>query len=284
MSASRPFSQKPSSHRPTEWLSSSSSFIASTRSRVSGLVCRSLASWASPSSTLTRTGWAGSVAMSTVSFRRPSMIASASFASSPASCRTQSARSWTMSRITSSLASSARAAQRMPLRARHVAVLVDRRGERLAEQRRDLDRCASASATAPLTMPPSRSWSSAFEHVGDQPRGAGADARAFARRRSARKRPTAPATSTLLHPPRDHRRGEEIVLEEVGERVADPVLVARDDRGVRDRQAERMAEQRGHREPVGEAADHRRFGEGADEAEPRIEMARARARRRRPPP
>jgi hypothetical protein len=36
---------------------------------------------------------------------------------------------------------------------------------------------------------------------------------------------------------------QEIVADEVGERLADPVLVARDDRRVRDRQAERMAEQ-----------------------------------------
>ena len=83
----------------------------------------------------------------------------------------------------------------------------------------------------------------------------------------------------VAHPPRDHRGDQEIVLEEVGERVADPVLVARDDRGVRDRQAERVAEQGGDREPVGEAADHRRLGEGLDEAEPRDRRSRTGARR-----
>ena len=68
------------------------------------------------------------------------------------------------------------------------------------------------------------------------------------------------------HPPRHHRRREEIVLEEIRQGIADPVLVARDDRGVRDRQAERMAEQGRDREPVGDATDQTRLGEGADEA------------------
>ena len=70
----------------------------------------------------------------------------------------------------------------------------------------------------------------------------------------------------LAHPPRHDAGRQEIVTEEGGERVADPVLVARDDRRVRDRQAERVAEQRGNGEPVGNAADHRRFGKGAHEA------------------
>ena len=81
------------------------------------------------------------------------------------------------------------------------------------------------------------------------------------------------------HPPRDHRGGEEIVLEEAGERVADPVLVARHDRGVRDGQAERMAEQGGDREPVGDAADQAGLGEGADEAPGGMVIDRARWRR-----
>src|SRR3712207_8646225 len=40
------------------------------------------------------------------------------------------------------------------------------------------------------------------------------------------------------HPPRDHGRDEEISAQEGGERAADPVLVARDDGGVRDGEAE----------------------------------------------
>ena len=74
----------------------------------------------------------------------------------------------------------------------------------------------------------------------------------------------------VAHPPRDDGRNEEILLEEIGQRFADPVLVARDDRGVRDRQAERVAEQSGDREPVGEPADHRRLGERLDVCEPGV--------------
>ena len=85
-----------------------------------------------------------------------------------------------------------------------------------------------------------------------------------------RKRPAAPATSMLRIRRATTDGIRKFSLEEVGERLADPVLVARDDRGVRDRQAERMAEQRGDREPVGKAADHRRFGEGLHIAQPRI--------------
>ena len=64
-------------------------------------------------------------------------------------------------------------------------------------------------------------------------------------------------------------------LQEIGERVADPVLVARDDRGVRDRQAERVAEQGGDREPVGDAADQAGLGEGAHEAPGGMEVVEA---------
>jgi hypothetical protein len=82
----------------------------------------------------------------------------------------------------------------------------------------------------------------AFENVGDQPRGAGADARALAGGRLEEAAGGA-GDVDVAHPPRDHRRDQEILLEEAGERLADAVLVARDDRGVRDRQAERVAEQ-----------------------------------------
>src|SRR3546814_18984109 len=49
----------------------------------------------------------------------------------------------------------------------------------------------------------------------------------------------------VLHLARDQPRQQEIGEQEARERVADPVLVARDDRGVRDRQPHRMAKQRG---------------------------------------
>ena len=45
-------------------------------------------------------------------------------------------------------------------------------------------------------------------------------------------------------------------------------FLRRDDRGVRDRQPERAAEQRRHREPVGQRADHAGLGHGADVADP----------------
>ena len=55
---------------------------------------------------------------------------------------------------------------------------------------------------------------------------------------------------------------EEVVADELGEAVSDAVLALRDERGVRDRQAERMPEQRDDREPVGQAADGGGLAEG----------------------
>ena len=60
----------------------------------------------------------------------------------------------------------------------------------------------------------------------------------------------------------DLRAGEHVPGDEPAERAAQPLLLARDDGGVRDRQAERVAEQRGHREPVGDAADEAGLGGG----------------------
>ena len=64
--------------------------------------------------------------------------------------------------------------------------------------------------------------------------------------------------------------GEEVVLHELAERLADLILAVRDDRRVRNGHAERMTEQCGDREPVGERADHRRLGEGADGSDGRV--------------
>ncbi|MNE25518.1 hypothetical protein D3C80_1188500 [compost metagenome] len=58
------------------------------------------------------------------------------------------------------------------------------------------------------------------------------------------------------------RGGEEMGADEVGEILAQARLLARDDRRVRDRQAQGMAKQCGDGEPVGDRADHRRLGEG----------------------
>ena len=65
-----------------------------------------------------------------------------------------------------------------------------------------------------------------------------------------------------LQPPRHDLGGQEIGAQECRHAVGDAILVGRDDRGVRDRQAQRMAEQRGYRKPVGQSADHRRLGKG----------------------
>ena len=210
------------------------------------------------------------------------MIASASLASRPASFSTQFAFLCTISRISGSLASSARAVQRMA-------------ASSIGTWRSSL--IAEASAWPSRARPPSCAGASdralddaaealvieAFENVGDQARGAGADARAFAGR-GLEEAPGRAGDVELLHAPRDHARNEEILTDEIGERLADPVLVTRDDRGVRDRQAERVAEQGRHREPVGEAADHRRFGERLHVARGRDIGARTRARRRTPRP
>jgi hypothetical protein len=64
---------------------------------------------------------------------------------------------------------------------------------------------------------------------------------------------------------------QEVLLDEIAEHAADAVLLGRDDRGVRDRQAQRPAEQCGDGEPVGETAHERRFRRGPDEAKPRID-------------
>ena len=71
-----------------------------------------------------------------------------------------------------------------------------------------------------------------------------------------------PARSSRASVRRDLGLGEDVVGDEAAERPAEPRLLRRDDGGVRDRQAERMAEQRGDREPVGDAADEPGLGRG----------------------
>ena len=146
---------------------------------------------------------------------------------------------------------------------REVAPVSDRRSQRATEQRRDVE-FAQPLVDRGLDHPAHFLWIERAEQIGEHARCAflepsvGRPLRGQkARRRSREIEPR--------HAPRHHRGGQEIVLEKHRQRVADAILVARDDRGVRDRQAERMAEQRGDREPVREATDHRRFGKGADE-------------------
>ena len=65
----------------------------------------------------------------------------------------------------------------------------------------------------------------------------------------------------------DRRCIEKVALDEFAEFFRDPELIGRDDRRVRDRQAERPAKQRDHRVPVGKPADGGGFRKGRQEAE-----------------
>src|SRR5699024_2889340 len=66
---------------------------------------------------------------------------------------------------------------------------------------------------------------------------------------------------------RRHRLGvEEVRGHEGREARAERVLLARNDRGVRDRQAQGMAEERGDGEPVGDRTDHGGLGGSRDES------------------
>ena len=64
--------------------------------------------------------------------------------------------------------------------------------------------------------------------------------------------------------PRQHAghllAGKYVCCDEAAERCPEPLLLMRDDRRVRDGDAERMAEQGRHREPVGDAADEAGLG------------------------
>jgi hypothetical protein len=66
----------------------------------------------------------------------------------------------------------------------------------------------------------------------------------------------------------DDGAGEEVLLDERAQAGPDLVLLPRDDRRVRDRQPQRVPEQRGDGEPVGERAHHRRLGGGPHVADP----------------
>ena len=71
--------------------------------------------------------------------------------------------------------------------------------------------------------------------------------------------PSRPATSRVAQLGLDHLGRHEVLPDERAEALAELVLLALDDRGVRDRDAQRMLEQRGHREPVGQRTDHARL-------------------------
>ena len=66
----------------------------------------------------------------------------------------------------------------------------------------------------------------------------------------------------------DDGLGQEVLADEVAEVRPQRVLLGGDDRGVRDRQAQRTAEERRHGEPVGERTHHPRLGGGVHEPDP----------------
>ncbi len=70
----------------------------------------------------------------------------------------------------------------------------------------------------------------------------------------------------------DRSSFEKMQLDEFAELVGDAVLIALDDRGVRDRQSQRSAKQRHHRIPVRQSADGGGFRERRDEAEHGMHM------------
>ena len=82
---------------------------------------------------------------------------------------------------------------------------------------------------------------------------------------SARKRCRMPGRSRRASTPGDLVGGEHVGGDEAAEGGAETLLLVRDDGGVRDRDAERMAEQRGDREPVGDAADEAGLGGGLEQ-------------------
>ena len=113
-----------------------------------------------------------------------------------------------------------------------MTVLVDRRCESVAEKRRHFH-LADARGNRAFDDAAEAFVVEAFENVRDQARGAGADARAFTRR-GLQESPGRARDVDVLHPPGDDGWSEEIVADEGRESLADPVLVARDDRRMRD--------------------------------------------------
>ncbi len=68
----------------------------------------------------------------------------------------------------------------------------------------------------------------------------------------------------------DHVARQEVALHERAERAPHAILLGGDDRRVRNRNAERMAEQRGDGEPVGQAADHSGLHRRTNDPQPRV--------------
>src|SRR3546814_3304856 len=75
-----------------------------------------------------------------------------------------------------------------------------------------------------------------------------------------------------LHPLGHGSGGQEARLDELAEGLSELLLALGDDRRVGDGQPERVAEQRHHREPVGQATHHRRLRRGLHVPEPRVAL------------
>jgi hypothetical protein len=85
------------------------------------------------------------------------------------------------------------------------------------------------------------------------------------RTRVARLRQPARGEPREIHaaqPPQRDAGIEKVLLDEMAERGAETLLVFRHDGGVGDRQTQRTAENRRHREPVRAGPDHARLREG----------------------
>jgi hypothetical protein len=99
------------------------------------------------------------------------------------------------------------------------------------------------------------------QHVGESDGGIGAVAGQGRRVRRVGQPGRDPVADTgTAQPGAEHVGAEEVLLHERAERGAELVLALPDHGRVGDREAERMAEQRGHCEPVRQPADHRPFG------------------------
>ena len=112
----------------------------------------------------------------------------------------------------------------------------------------------------------------AFKHISEHPRCAVTQAPGTAMIAISQKPSGGTGNVDVAHPPGNHRGNQEIILQKLRERVANPVFVFGDDRGVRNWQAKRVPEKRRDGKPVCQPADHRGFGKGLDEGNRRMKV------------
>ena len=150
-----------------------------------------------------------------------------------------------------------------------MAAIGDQVFEQIAKQRSELN--SGQLAGEPRAHPQAQPFGvERFEHFCRQLRAAAHEARAFAAFAVDQELARVRRYIRPPHPPRDDRGGEEVGAKELRHGVRNPIFLARNDRGVGDRHAQRMAEQRGHREPVGQPANHSRFRKGVQVAPERM--------------